>query len=39
MATKEAAALAMALEEGRTRDLYNALRTGELGVRWGRGCL
>ncbi|KAE9232652.1 hypothetical protein PF005_g2665, partial [Phytophthora fragariae] len=32
MATKEAAALAMAVEEGKTRDLYNALRTGEHGV-------
>ncbi|KAG6574558.1 uncharacterized protein IUM83_10844 [Phytophthora cinnamomi] len=32
MATKEAAALAMAVEEGKTRDLYNALRTGEQGV-------
>ncbi|KAG7386383.1 hypothetical protein PHYPSEUDO_000312 [Phytophthora pseudosyringae] len=32
MATKEAAALALAVEEGKTRDLYNALRTGEHGV-------
>ncbi|KAL4164261.1 hypothetical protein KRP22_004129 [Phytophthora ramorum] len=32
MATTEAVALAMAIEEGKTRDLYNALRTGELGV-------
>eukprot|EP00644_Phytophthora_capsici_P008247 jgi/Phyca11/17216/fgenesh1_pg.PHYCAscaffold_26_\ len=32
MATKEAAALAIAVEEGKTRDLYNLLRTGEHGV-------
>ncbi|KAL3659536.1 hypothetical protein V7S43_015524 [Phytophthora oleae] len=32
MTTKEAVALAMAVEEGKTRDLYNLLRTGEHGV-------
>lgn len=32
MATKEAEVLAMAVEEGKTRELYNTLRTGEHGV-------
>ncbi|RLN02737.1 hypothetical protein BBJ28_00017652 [Nothophytophthora sp. Chile5] len=35
MATTEAQAFALALEEGKTRDLFNALRTGEHGV----GCV